>query len=188
MRLLLVLMGMWLAGCGNDLTSIPNTTTRVGRPTMVDGTELELKIFTSLDECRARVQPDEIGHCMPYVDRANGEVRLGFQFRLDSDVFPLPLTREHIKVAHLGHELQDGGINRISVVPHDPVRSPQLFILLIDGSSSMANAGRMEKVRKALLMPQVTKAFFSDEVRTRVVIFQFTDRGPRPLGGRLQVL
>ena len=46
----------------------------------------------------------------------------------------------------------------------------------------------MEKVRKALLMPDVTQAFFPADVRTRVVIFQFTDRGPRPLGGRLQVL
>ena len=188
MKLLLWLVGFALTGCDGTLTPIPNTTTRVGRPTIVDGTELELKIFTSLDECRARVRPDQIQHCMPYVDRANGEVRLGFQFRLDSDVFPLPLTREHIKVGHLGRELQDGGVNRISVVPHDPVRSPQLFILLIDGSSSMAKGGRIEKVRKALLMPEVVEAFFSDEVRTRVVIFQFTDRGPRPLGGRLRVL
>jgi hypothetical protein len=85
-----------LCGCGNGLTPIPNTTTRVGRPEVMNGTELELKIFTTLDDCRARVQPDEIELCMPYVDRANGEVRLGFQFRLDSDVFPLPLTQEHI--------------------------------------------------------------------------------------------
>ena len=184
---LLLAFGL-LCGCGKGLTPIPNTTTRVGRPEVVDGTELELKIFTTLDECRARVKPDELDLCMPYVDRANGEVRLGFQFRLDSDVFPLPLTDEHIKVGHLGRELQGGGANTVHVVPHDPVRSAQLFILLIDGSSSMAQAGRMEKVRKALLMPDVVEAFFPSDVRTRVVVFQFTDRGPRPLGGRLRVL
>jgi len=180
---------VWLmiAGCAEGLTPIPNTTTRVGRPEVVDGTELELKIFTTLDECRARVQPDELELCMPYVDRANGEVRLGFQFRLDSDVFPLPLASEHIKIGHLGRELQGGGANTVSVVPHDPVRSPQLFILMIDGSSSMTKGGRMEKVRKALLMPEVVEAFFPDDVKTGVVVFQFTDRGPRPIGGRLRV-
>ena len=98
---------LMLAGCAEGLTPIPNTTTRVGRPEVVDGTELELKIFTTLDECRARVQPDELELCMPYVDRANGEVRLGFQFRLDSDVFPLPLASEHIKIGHLGRELKN---------------------------------------------------------------------------------
>lgn len=187
--ILRVLFGVsLLSGCGDGLTPIPNTTTRVGRPELVDGTELELKIFTTLEDCRARVQPDEVDLCMPYVDRSNGEVRLGFQFRLDSDVFPLPLTQEHIKVGHLGRELQGGGANTINVVPHDPVRSPQLFILLIDGSSSMAQGGRMEKVRKSLLMPEVVGAFFPSDIRTRVVVFQFTDRGPKPLGGRLQVL
>jgi hypothetical protein len=174
-------------GCGQDMTLIPETTTRVGRPEVVRGTELELKIFTTPEECRARVQPDELDLCMPYVDRANGEVRLGFQFRLDSDVFPLPLSSEHIKIGHLGRELQGGGANTVSVVPHDPVRSAQLFILMIDGSSSMNKGGRMEKVRKALLMPEVVEAFFPGDVKTGVVVFQFTDRGPRPLGGRLQV-
>jgi len=124
---------------------------------------------------------------MPYVDRANGEVRLGFQFRLDGDVFPLPLSNEHIKIGHLGRELQGGGANTVKIVPHDPVRSPQLFILLIDGSSSMRKGGRMDKVRKALLMPEVVQAFFPDDVKTGVVVFQFTDDGPVPLGGRLRV-
>jgi hypothetical protein len=119
---------------------------------VVDGTELELRIFTTLSECRARVQPDDIALCMPYVDRANGEVRVGFQFRLDSDVFPLPLSTEHIKVGHLGRELQGGGANSVIIIPHDPMQAPQLFILLIDGSSSMAQAGILEKVRKSLLI------------------------------------
>ena len=175
-------------GCEPNLTSIPNTTTRVGQAEVVDGTELELRIFTTLSECRARVQPDDIGLCMPYVDRANGEVRVGFQFRLDSDVFPLPLSTEHIKVGHLGRELQGGGANSVTIIPHDPMQAPQLFILLIDGSSSMAQAGRMEKVRKALLLPEVVEAFFPVDVKTGVVVFQFTDGKPRPLGGRLQVL
>ncbi len=76
-----------LAGCAGELTSIPDTTTRVGKPVVEKGTELELRIFTTESECRSRVQPDEVGLCMPYVDRSNGEVRLGFQFRLNSPIF-----------------------------------------------------------------------------------------------------
>ena len=37
-----------LTGCAGELTAIPNTTTRVGEPVVERGTELELKIFTTL--------------------------------------------------------------------------------------------------------------------------------------------
>ena len=185
-RLLVLLWGL-LSGCAGELTAIPNTTTRVGEPQVERGTELELKIFTTLADCRSQVSPNDVHLCMPYVDRANGEVRLGFQFRLDGDPFQLPLTEDHIKIGHLGRELQGGGVNTVKIVPHDPERSAQLFVLLIDGSSSMRKGGRMEKVRKALMMPEVVQAFFPEDVKTGVVVFQFTDRGPVPLGGRLQV-
>jgi len=183
------LLGVAMAiGCGGDLTHIPNSTTRVARPEVVDGTELELRIFTDERECRAKVQPEDLHLCMPYVDRANGEVRLGFQLRLDGDAFPLPLSSEHIKVGHLGRELQGSGVNKVEIVPHDPMQAPQLFVLLIDGSSSMSQKRRMEKVRKALLMPEVVESFFPHDVKTGVVVFQFTNGTPVPLGGRLQVL
>ena len=93
MRLWLAMVAM-LAGCAGELTPISNTTTRVARPEVVDGTELELRIFTDERECRAKVQTDELHLCMPYVDRANGEVRLGFQLRLDGD-------DERAQVGHL---------------------------------------------------------------------------------------
>ncbi len=51
----------------------------------------------------------------------------------------------------------------------------------------MRKGNRMEKVRKALLMPDVVDAFFPGDVKTGVVVFQFTDDGPIPLGGRLRV-
>ena len=182
-------MAIMLAGCGSELTHIANTTTRVARPEVKGGTELELRIFTDERECRAKVQPDELHLCMPYVDRANGEVRLGFQLRLDGDTFPLPLSSEHIKVGHLGRELQGAGLkNPVKIVPHDPIRAPQLFVLLIDGSSSMSQKRRMDKVRNALLTPEVVQAFFPEDVKTGVVVFQFTNGRPVPLGGRLQVI
>ncbi|MAY81657.1 MAG: hypothetical protein CL930_12840 [Deltaproteobacteria bacterium] len=191
-----ILLGMLLlSGCEDRLTPIPNTTTRVEKPVVEKGTELALKIFTTQEECAATVQPDEIPLCMPYVDRANGEVRVGFQFRLDGEDFPLPLSKEHLRVGHLGQELQDGGDTTMTVVPHDPIRSPQLFVLLIDGSSSMgalANSrsknNRLEEVRQALLSQDVVDAFFPGDVKTRVVVFQFTQGRPVPLGGVLQVL
>ncbi|MGB0638664.1 MAG: hypothetical protein ACPGTU_04995, partial [Myxococcota bacterium] len=121
-RMLLALL--LLGGCEKSLTPIPNTTTRVEKPVVEKGTELALKIFTTQEECAATVQPDEIPLCMPYVDRANGEVRVGFQFKLDGEDFPLPLSKEHLRVGHLGRELQDGGDTTMTVVPHDPIRSP----------------------------------------------------------------
>ena len=51
-RLLVLLWGL-LSGCAGELTAIPNTTTRVGEPQVERGTELELKIFTTLADCRS---------------------------------------------------------------------------------------------------------------------------------------
>ena len=178
-----------MAGCKGDLRTIPGTTTRIDTPISERGTELTMRIFSTEDECAAAVKPEDVERCLPNVDRGNAEVRLAFQLRDEADVFPLPLTTEHIKVGHMGRELQTGteGI-RYTLIPHDPVRSSQLFILLIDGSSSMNKNNRMKKVRDALLMPEVKAAFFPDDVNTRVAVFQFTDQGPQPLGGRLRLL
>ena len=183
-RLLVLLWGL-LSGCAGEATAIPNTTTRVESPRSSAGRSSN-KIFTTLADCRSQVSPNDVHLCMPYVDRANGEVRLGFQFRLDGDPFQLPLTEDHIKIGHLGRELQGGGVNTVKIVPHDPERSAQLFVLLIDGSSSMRKGGRMEKVRKALMMPEVVQAFFPEDVKTASSCSN-TDHDPVPLGGRLRV-
>jgi hypothetical protein len=184
-----ILFILLTAGCKKGLSPIPGTTTRIDTPISERGTELTMRIFSTEDECASRVKPEDLKYCLPNVDRGHAEVRLAFQLRDEADVFPLPLTKEHIKVGHMGRELQDGteGI-RYALIPHEPVRSSQLFILLIDGSSSMSKAGRLEKVRDALLLPEVKSAFFPEDVTTRVAIFQFTDRGPVPLGGRLRLL
>jgi hypothetical protein len=188
-RAAVLLMGLLaMAGCKKGLRPIPGTTTRVGVPETERGRELKLRIFTTEADCSFLPKADR-SMCLPYVDRGNGDVRLAFEFRDESDVFPLPLTEEHIKVGHLGQTIplnRDG--MKYKIVPHNPSRSPQLFILLIDGSSSMAKGGRMKKVRNALLMPAVKDAFFPGEVNTRVAILQFTDKGPVPLGGKLQLL
>jgi hypothetical protein len=175
-------------GCDRSLTVIPGTTTRIDTPVSERGTELTMRIFSTLDECRSTVKPEDIERCMPNVDRGNAEVRVSFQLRDEAGEFYLPLTKEHIKVGHMGQEIKEGPGIRYTLIPHDPRRSSQLFVLLIDGSSSMSKAGRMGKVREALLMPEVQAAFFPGDVNTRVAIFQFTDRGPQPLGGQLRLL
>ena len=54
----------------------------------------------------------------------------------------------------------------IQITPHVPQQVPQLFILMIDSSGSMntkdknSDQSRMEKVKEALLLPNVQNAFF----------------------------
>lgn len=190
--LLLSLFGA--VGCSSDLTPVPGTTTRVGRPANESGTELELKIFTTTEDCLATVQPDDVELCLPHVDRRSGQVRLGFQFRLDSDDFPIPLTEENLKVVHKGRTVQDGPGMSVEIVPHDPIDANQLYILVIDGSSSMAEANakgrsRMDRVRAALLTDGVADAFFpKGGTKTGVVLLSFTSGDPVPVGGKLEVI
>lgn len=177
------------SGCADDLTPVVGTAIRVGTPEVKTGTELTLKIFTNEGDCLNAVDPDDVPLCLPHVDRASGEVRLGIQFRLDTDVFYMPLGAENLRVIHQGTEVQDGqNGQRYTIIPHEPKSTPQLFILVIDGSSSMNEDGRMEKVRQALLMPAVKEAFFPEGGTTGVVIMTFTDGKPQPLGGTLQVI
>lgn len=184
-----------LLGCDSDLTAIPGTTTRIGRPyNDKEGTELELKIFASLEDCLANVQPDDVDLCLPHVDRRSGQVRLGFQFRLDSDDYPIPLTEENLRVVHKGRTVEDGPGMSVEVVPHDPIDANQLYILVIDGSSSMSEVNakgrsRMDRVRAALMKSDVRDAFFpKGGTKTGVVLLTFTSGDPVPVGGQLQVI
>jgi len=177
------------SGCADDLTPVVGTAIRVGTPKVEPGTELSLKIFTNEGDCLNAVKPSDVPQCLPHVDRASGEVRLGIQFKLDTDVYYMPMGAENLRVIHQGTEVQDGqNGQRYTVIPHEPKATPQLFILVIDGSSSMNEDNRMEKVRQALLMPAVKEAFFPEGVNSGVVILTFTDGKPEPLGGTLQVI
>ncbi|RME22362.1 MAG: hypothetical protein D6798_16005 [Deltaproteobacteria bacterium] len=188
----LTLIVAW--SCGGDLTPIPGTTTRVGKPTVEPGTELELKIFTTEADCVASVNPEDYDRCLPHVDRRAGQVRLGFQFRLDSTDFPIPLAEDNLRVIHKGRVVQDGPGMSVEVIPHDPLDAAQLFILVIDASSSMAERNakgrtRMDRVRMALLTDEVRSAFFpKGGTRTGVVLLTFTSGDPQPVGGKLEIL
>lgn len=190
-----LLLAALLAGCGSgELTPIPGTTTRVGRPVVEGGTELELKVFTTPADCAASVKPEDQDLCLPYVDRRSGQVRLGFQFRLDSDTFAMPLSEENLRVVHKGRTVQDGPGMSVELVPHDPEGANQLFVLVIDGSSSMSEQGakgrsRMDRVRAALLTDGVADAFFPrGGTKTGVVLLTFTSGDPIPVGPTLKVI
>lgn len=193
----LALLGALGCSEGEKLDAVPGTAVRMGQPVNVEGTELQIDIQTTLAKCENLVmKPSDIPVCMPYVDRASGEVRVSFQFKDGSENFEMPLTQENLRVIHQGTEVLDGQYGqRYLLKPHDPRATPQLFILVIDGSSSMIEGGRMEKVREALLLPDVKKAFFPGTdpltgapVRTGVIILTFTDSKPEPLGGTLKVI
>lgn len=184
-----------LLGCGgSELIPVPGTTTRVSKPVSEKNTELNLKIFTTLEECAGAVKPEDTRLCLPHVDRRSGQVRLAIQFRLDSDPFPIPLTEENLRVVHMGQIVQDGASMNVEIVPHDPIDAPRLYLLLIDTSYSMGETGargisRIERVRQALLTPAVKAAFFPPGgVRTGVVLVNFNVGEPRPMGGGLRVV
>jgi hypothetical protein len=191
---LFTLMGC--TSCSTPMESVPGHTMRIGQPEITEGKELDLKIFTNEAECLGSgVSPDEVNLCTPWMDRSTGQVRLGFQFRLESEPFPLPVWKEHVDVLHDGATVLDNeGVMRVQVIPHGPNRANQIFILVIDGSASMMNVDsdgeqRIEKVREALLMPEVVERFFpGDGIKTGVVLMTFTNGTPQPVGGKIEVI
>ena len=176
------LLALGWAGCGQEWQPIPGSTTRVGYPETKEGTELDLFIFTNPSDCvGARVSEDNLDACLPHIDRKAGEVSLAYQFQLDGFPYPMPKFKEHLQVFHLGARVEDGQRgSAIEVFPYDPVPVAQLFVLLIDGSSSMSEHNRIQKVRQALLMEEVIDAFFPPKTRakTGVLLLQFTSGKP----------
>lgn len=192
-----------LAACKgkrDELKLIPGTTTRVGEIKQAQGTEVQLRLFREINECvGAEIAADHndterLSLCLPHVDRRSGEVRMGFDFRKDDARLALPLEDQHLRVIHQGTIVQNGSAGQhYTVIPHDPIDVNQLFVLLIDGSGSMNEMAdkhrtRMEQVKSALKLRGVQDAFFPDEVRSAVLLLQFTNGDPQPVGGSLTAL
>lgn len=192
-----------LAGCGGEeLHPVRGTTTRVGTPSAAAtrADKLHLRWLTNADDCDAAARGDETAFrdCLPFVDRATGQVRLSFRVDVDTEPFAVRLSEDEVQVFHKETQIQavEGTRQRVSLVPHDPVRSPQLFILLIDHSGSMTavdapgEPARIDKVRAALLRRDVVDAFFppaaagEQPVRTAVLPVMFGGKEPpEPLVG-----
>ncbi len=188
----LLLVGLLAAvACTSDLSPVPGTGVRISQPEQGKDTDLKLRIFTTETDC-ATLGPDDLAHCLPWVDRASGEVHLAFRFFLGADPWPVPITRDQVEVLHQGSVIQEGQNDQsFNLVPHDPVRAQQLFVVLIDGSASMnepARNPRIERVRAALLEEGVVRAFFPDQVRTGVLLLTFAGASVRPVGGEMKVI
>ena len=187
---------LW-AGCGGGPdVLIPGTTTRVS-PVETEDDKLEssisLAIFRTPDDCvNAGIPEDQWHLCLPSIDRASGEVRVGYQVKeSQTNVYELPPHKSFLRVLHNGSQVPPGNVE---LVPHDPSQdSGQLYILLIDGSGSMSEVdrdgrSRMDTVREALRQSDVVDAFFPEGGRNAVLLLQFTEGKPRAVGGEYRLL
>lgn len=194
----LLLWCLLLVGCQDELIPIPGTTTRVAQPVLLEDKELRMEIFVEDDQCTAAEIPDNERHlCLPHVDRASGEVRLGFRLKDGEVTYDLPKFKDQLKVIHQGTSIVDGsGAMKYEVFPHDPEGNRgTLYVLVIDGSGSMRlrnredGPTRMKQVKQALLMPTVVDAFFPEgNSNNAVMLMQFTQGEPQPVGGTLELL
>lgn len=190
MNLLLLLFLVF--GCGTtDLSPIRGSAIRVAPPSSpTDNQELRVYIFSSEAECNDEVGAENVHLCLPYVDRASGQVRIAFQMRVDGSPWAVPLSEDNMEIFHKNQRVTRDGKKRYRIIPHDPVPAEQLFVLLIDASGSMSidddrnGRTRMDKLKAALLRPDVVDAFFPAGVETAVAPLIFRDGTPQPLGGK----
>jgi hypothetical protein len=184
----------WALACESPLHVVPNTTIRVSNQTGPSSAGASLpmvRIFETREECEDHVK-EAFDDCVPFVDRASGQVRVAFQLQIDSQPWPVSLSNDSISVQHNNQIIardQDG--MDYEIIPHEPVPTPTLFVLLIDGSGSMSlpngvdGRTRMDTLKDALRRKDVIDTFFRPEPRTRVSILVFAgDTFPKPLGGK----
>lgn len=186
MSLLLLL----LLGCGDGLEPVGGTTSRLAprAERQVGPHDLALHIFRTADECAGYENATET--CVPWVDRAAGQVRVAFRLEVDGTPYAAALTDENVEIVHKGQQVKAEGASRVTIVPHDPEDTPRMFVLLIDASGSMAiddegrGQTRMDAVRTALTRRDVVDAFFPAGSANVIVPLVFAGSGPpRPLGG-----
>jgi len=172
-------MILWLVGCMCQSdpypAPIPGTAYRIGEDRPEPDSEVTVDLLTTFSECVGASVAD-MDACLPRADRASGEVQLSFQVRDPKTSVPLyrSITEEEIRVTHDKFTQSE-----LELVPHEPVDSGQLFIVLIDGSGSMYenDSERIKKVYEALLMPSVVKGFYpSGTSKTGVVLVRFSDK------------
>lgn len=151
---------------------IAGTAYRVEDDRPAEGSEVRVDILTTYEEC-AEAKVRDMGACLPRADRASGELRFAFRLRdpqSPTDIFRA-ITADQIRVTHDKSTQTD-----FELVPHEPIGSGQLYVIVLDGSGSMyANDGeRIKKVYSALLKPSVVERFFPpDNPKTGVVFMRF---------------
>jgi hypothetical protein len=166
---------------------IRNTTYRISQDEPAQGSEIRIDVLGTWDEC-AEAKVTDMEACLPWADRASGELHFAFilrdpqvQSELARFIAPDQLTVTHDKSAQADFQL----------IPHEPVSAGQLFVVLIDGSASMfENDGdRIRKVYTALLTKSVIDGFFpAGNSKTGVVLLRFAQTVTGIDGGPPKVL
>jgi hypothetical protein len=179
-----------LGACAGGEVHVPGTTVRVDPPVSESGgnQELQLYMFHDAQECAALVKAEDVSRCLPWMDRSTGQVRVAFQMRVGGTPWPVPLDEDGLEVYHKNQRVTREGLKKFQLIPHEPRRAEQMFVLMIDATYSMGlvdpgeTKTRLEKVRDALLRRGVVSAFFPEGVRTSVVPLLFTGgKLPTPL-------
>jgi hypothetical protein len=153
---------------------IAGTAYRIEDDVPADGSEVRVDLMTTWNEC-AEAKVLDMDACVPRADRASGELHLSFRLRdpqSPTDIFRA-ITADQIRVTHDKSTQTD-----FELVPHEPIGSGQLYVIVLDGSGSMyKNDGeRVKKVYSALLKPSVVDRFFPpDNPKTGVVFMRFQD-------------
>lgn len=166
-----------VAGCQTSEYPAPirGTTYRLDQDVPTEGSEIRIDVLGTWDEC-VEAKVEDIDACLPWADRSSGELHFSFILR-DSQVFTelaRSIADDQIRVTH-----DKTTLSKIELIPHEPVRSGQLFIVLIDGSSSMFESTengveRIRKVYSALLKPSVIDGFYpAESSKTGVVLLRF---------------
>ncbi|MEQ1567724.1 MAG: vWA domain-containing protein [Myxococcota bacterium] len=183
------MIAAWLAGCflSDHPAPIDGTTYRVDADVPAESSEIRIDALTSYAEC-AGAKVDDIEACLPRADRASGELHFSFVLRDPTSLQDLPraVKADQIKVTH-DRAIQSG----VELVPHEPMASGQLFVLLIDGSGSMyeKDGERIRKVWSALLKKSVIDGFYpGGSNKSGVVLLRFSDKVVGIDGGKPQVL
>jgi hypothetical protein len=194
-RALAALALFGLGACeSDDTTAITGTTLRMGRPEIKGQTNYALRVFTSEEDCAKAesIRDEERKDCLPFIDRATGTVQLSFQLLVDQNPTPMTLRPEAFTVLHDKSNPTTNGDDRVQVIPHQETAIGSLYVLLIDGSGSMGivdnpatGLSRMEKLRRALLRPDVLESFYRGGTSgSAVAPLVFRGGLPTPLGGK----
>lgn|GEM_PF-911964 len=194
-----------MVGCGGpgpapkNLERLPDSMTRVEKMKTESkgGSGYRLNIMSTRADCKALIG-DQFGSeqqlsmkdCLPRVEPGNGHVRLSYQIKdLNGAVVALPMQPDEagrINPDNYIRVSQDGGQvlndpnrgDRLALTPPGEASdAPQVFVLLVDRSSSMTTTDRTGKTRlgrlkEALRSRAVKDRFFASD-NNRVLVLSF---------------
>lgn len=186
-----LLLFLWAlcAAMGGEIYALEDSAWRMLEPEEMDRAGYRMHLFRSRADCMGALSaedsenPEMVDRCVPWIDPARRRLHFAFEVRHKNRRVPMALDRDRLEVA-LGDsqgtfQLRDG----VELTQHHDAGLRQLFILLIDRSSSMYDGSkhrpRIEEIVRALLSPGVLDTFFPEEAGdgyTGVMLFSFKEK------------